>query len=1078
MPGPAQRHHSPEGAITPQPYPIVGIGASAGGLDAIRAVLDAVPAQSGLAFILVQHQDPAGESHLAELLSAHSAIHVAPAEDGLAIEPDHVYVSVPSRDIVVEDGHLRLLKQPKERRLRRPIDRLFESLAAAHGDRAVAVILSGTAADGSHGLRAIKGRGGLVIAQEPATAAYDGMPRSAIATGLVDLVLPPERIATVLLRFAKDVPPLELELELELEGEGEGEGEGSHDEDARRDGPAPLGHLIDVLQRRFEYDLSGYKRPTLLRRTQRRMALLNLDEFDTYAARVREDPDEAAHLFRDLMINVSSFFRDAEAWQELERRIIDPLIQSRQNGDEIRVWVPACATGEEAYSIGMLLVERIEASGKQLTPRIFATDVTDSLQTARAGIYPEAIAGDLSPGRLERFFVKDQATYRVTNALRELVVFALHNVMDDPPFSRMDIVSCRNFLIYVEPDAQAKVLRLFNFALREGGALLLGSAETIGTQSKLFETVSAKWRIFRSCAIPPGTRFDFPRPSLTTNRRGVSDARSVPSPEEDYLSSARRALLDRFVPPSVVIDRHHHVLHYFGTSAPYLQQTGGEPTRDVLVLVRADLRAPLRRAVNEAIDTRRTATSASAPAASDDGQQSVTITVDPIGPSDGDAPKFLVTFEKTAQPRLTELAPPQAESEQPGEQLERELRLTRDELRRISEQYDRLLEEYGTASEEMLSINEELQSSNEELETSKEEMQSLNEELQTINGELREKIEIVQLTNDDLNNLLASTEVATLFLDIRCRIRWFTPTAAQLFRILDSDVGRRISDLAPAVTGSSLDAEARHVLERLAPLETEVSSDQGRHFIRRVLPYRTADNRIDGVVVTLVDITERKQIEQTRERLMHESSHRVKNTLATVHAMVRGIARRSGNVAEFLSDFEPRLAALGRAHQLLLLPAEGGIELGDLLYRELDPYVGLTEHRVTAEGDALLLGRDAAIALELVFHELVTNATKHGALSTDAGSIAVRWRPARHGEEEGVRIEWIESGGPPMGPTVRHGFGCSLISSTVSHDLGGRVTLDFRSQGLHCCIEFPVHRREAGTNAKQQAVAGRAVVDG
>jgi two-component system, chemotaxis family, CheB/CheR fusion protein len=435
------------------------------------------------------------------------------------------------------------------------------------------------------------------------------------------------------------------------------------------------------------------------------------------------------------------------------------------------------------------------------------------------------------------------------------------------------------------------------------------------------------------------------------------------------------------------------------------------------------------------------------------------ITVSPIGEPNDETPTLLVTFEESPEVPVGAAPPPAAETSdlQTVEDLERELRLTRGELRAVSEQYDHLFEEYSTSNEEMLSINEELQSSNEELETSKEELQSLNEELQTLNAELREKIMIVQQTNDDLNNLLASTEVATLFLDMECRIRWFTPTFAALFRVLDSDVGRPISDLAPGVTGTSLDNEARTVLERLTPLESEVTSDPGRHYIRRVLPYRTAENRIDGVVVTFVDITERKQAEMSQERLMHESAHRVKNTLATVQAIVRGVARQSTSVQDFVAAFEPRLTALGRAHALLSLPEDSSIEAHALLERELEPYGGLTDRRVTSEGDtALVLGRDAAIALELVFHELVTNSTKYGALSNDTGTIAVRWALTPPADGNRAHIEWTESGGPRVSADVRHGFGCSMITSTVSHDLDGTVTLEFRPAGLHCVIEFPM----------------------
>jgi two-component system CheB/CheR fusion protein len=964
---------------------VVGIGASAGGLEAMSALFDAKPTLGGMALVVVQHLDPKGESHLVDLLSRHTALTVRPAQDGLEIKPDHVYVCVPNRDLVVGEGRLRLLDPEAERSQRRPIDRFFDSLASAYGDRAIAVVLSGTASDGSRGISAIKSVGGMVIVQDPETAEFDGMPRSAINTGLVDLVLPIENMPAVLGRLATQPQ--------------QHEHEPAAAEDKTPDvEPATLQSILNVLLDRFAYNFTDYKRPTLLRRTQRRMSLRNVDDFDAYAALVREDANEAAALFRDLMINVSSFVRDREAWQELERTVLDPLIAKRESGDEIRVWSAGCATGEEAYTIGMLLIERIEASGKRIQPQIFATDVSGSLEAARAGIYPQTIATDLTPERLARFFIKHASTYEVKQHLRDRIVFARHNVITDPPFSRMDLICCRNMLIYIEPETQQKILWMFNFALRDGGTLFLGSAETIGMQAELFEPISAQWRIFRSRRIAHAGRFDFPRFSVTDRRRGSLAAAKHDRPVDDeYLGMAQRALLDRYAPPSVVVNAELQVLVYHGDTSRYLTQPGGTPTRDLLALVSAGVRPPLRQAINQALGEKRAAITANGYIKDQDRRRPVRLTVSPIGmsrdavPRDA-APLVLVSFEEPAEPAVVDdQGAGNGDSRgQTVDQLEEELRLTRRDLQDVSEQYDRLIEEYSTSNEEMLSINEELQSANEELETSKEELQSLNEELNTLNNELRSKVEAVEQTNNDLNNLLASTEIATLFLDLNCRVRWFTPAIKQVLRLIPSDVGRPIADLASTVTGSQLDSETRHVLESLVPVETEVGSDQGQYFLRRVLPYRTADNRVDGIVATFVDITEHKRGQQQRERLMHELSHRIKNTLATVQAIVQGLGRQCASLPEFLAAFEPRLAALARAHALLTLAGAERIELRHLLHRELAPYVGEMSQRVTIEGGELTLAREPAIALELVFHELVTNATKYGALSNDTGTIAVR----------------------------------------------------------------------------------------
>lgn len=1017
------------------------------------AFFDAGPSLEGMAFIIVQHMDPKGESHLVDLLSRHTSLKVRPAQDGLAIEPNHVYVCIPNRDLVVKDGHLRLLDTEAERNQRRPIDRLYDSMAAEYGDCAIAVILSGTAADGSRGISAIKTEGGMVIVQAPETAEFDGMPRNAISTGLVDLVLPMTEIPAVLQR-------LTTRPSVDCVADGDREPEDGESAEVESDIEAATLHtILSVLHDQFDYDFSDYKRPTLLRRTQRRMSLRNVDEFDAYAKLVREDAQEAAALYRDLMINVSSFFRDPKAWEELGKQVIEPLVARHENGDDIRVWSAGCATGEEAYTIGMVLLEKIELSGKRIRPQIFATDVSDSLAVARAGVYPQTIEAQLSQERLAKFFTKRESTYEVKKHLRDLVVFARHNVISDPPFSRMDMIVCRNLLIYIEPDTQRKILGMFNFALRDGGTLFLGSAETIGTQGELFEPISAPWRIFRARRVVHAGRFDFPRFAVTDQRRGAHGQTKSHRPARDeYQTMAHRALLDRYAPPSVVIDADHQVLVYHGDTSRYLAQPGGEPTRDLLALVSPGLRPPLRHAIHEATSDRRAATATNAYIKDGESRHAVTLTVSPIGQPRDDSSLLLVSFEEPAEP-VDVVARESDDSDIRGhtvDQLEEELRLTRQDLRDVTEQYDRLVEEYSTSNEEMLSINEELQSANEELETSKEELQSLNEELNTLNNELRSKVEAVEQTNNDLNNLLVSTEVATLFLDPSCHIRWFTPAIKEVLRLIPSDVGRPISDLASMVTGSNLEPAARKVLETLVPIETEVTSEQGQSYIRRVLPYRTTDNRIDGVVVTFVDITDHKKGERHRERLMHELSHRIKNTLATVQAIVQGVSRRCKTLPEFLAAFEPRLTALARAHSLLTMPGDERIELGHLLKRELAPYVVEGSDRVIIEGDDLSLNREPAIALELVFHEMVTNAVKYGALSNETGTVAIRWKRVKAQSGERAHIEWVESGGPPIESTGDSGFGSLLIESSIAHDLAGTLQTQFKPTGLHCLIEFPL----------------------
>ncbi len=1039
----------------------MGIGASAGGLDAMAALFDAGSSLEGAAYIVVQHLDPKGESHLVELLARHTPLKVRPARDGLMIEPDHVYVCIPNRDLIVKGRRLQLLDTEVERNQRKPIDRLFDSLASEYGDRAIAIVLSGAATDGSRGIAAIKSAGGMVIVQDPETAEFDGMPRSAVGTGLADLVLPVAEMPEVLKRLA--ARPGEAGMAVDGRGQEMGELDGEEsDGGASESERAILKSILGVLHDRFDYDFADYKRPTLLRRTQRRMSLRNVDAFEAYAKLVRDDEKEAAALYRDLMINVSSFFRDPKGWEELEQQVIEPLVARHESGDEIRVWSAGCATGEEAYTIGMLLLEKIELSNKRIKAQIFATDVSDSLEVARAGAYPKTIEAQLSQERLEKFFTRREATYEVRKHLRDLIVFARHNVISDPPFSRMDLIICRNLLIYIEPDTQRKILGMFNFALRDGGTLFLGSAETIGMQGDLFEPISAPWRIFRSRRVVHGGRFEFPRFSVTDQRRGApGQSKSQRPARDEYLTMAHRALLDRYAPPSVVIDADHQVLVYHGDTSQYLAQPGGEPTRDLLALVAPGIRPPLRHAINEVNREARSTLTTSAYIKDGEIRRQVTLSVSSIGQPREESPLLLVCFEEPAEPveavaRASVESDRHEQSGQTVDQLEEELHLTRQDLRDVSEQYDRLIEEYSTSNEEMLSINEELQSANEELETSKEELQSLNEELNTLNNELRSKVETVEQTNNDLSNLLASTEIATIFLDMHCRIRWFSPAITQVMRLISSDVGRQVSDLSSTVTGSELQGAAEQVLKSLTPVETEVQSEAGRIYIRRVLPYRTSDNRIDGIVTTFVDITEHKRSEQQRERLMHELSHRIKNTLAMVQAMVQGLSRQCETLPEFLGSFEPRLSALARANSVLTLPGDERVELRHLLRRELVPYVGEASDRVVISGEGLALDREPAIALEMVFHELVTNAVKYGALSNDTGTIGVKWKSVNEDDGPHALIEWIESGGPAVESGGKSGFGSMLIESSIAHDLAGKVEMQFKPDGLHCFINFPL----------------------
>lgn len=827
---------------------IVGIGASAGGIEALGSFFDAMPADSGCAFVVVLHLDPNRESEMARILSGRTKMPVAQVEDGMSVAPDHVYVIAPDTELRVRDGGLHVAKPSERRGQRHPVDVLFSSIAAEHRERAIAIVLSGTGSNGTEGLKEIRAEGGMSLVQAPETAKFDGMPKSAIDAGMADHVLAPEEMAEALLAYIRHeyaAAPID-------------------DDVASPKGEATVEQVLELLRARSGHDFSSYKRSTQRRRIHRRMGLRNIETLDGYLGELRRNPDEAATLVADLLINVTGFFRDAEAWRTLSELVIAPLVAERQNGAAIRVWVPACSTGEEAYSIAMLVTEQAEAVGKRFDLKVFATDSQeDNLRKARDGVYPAAATANLPPDRLRRFFEKVDGSFQVTKELRDMVVFAAQNLLRDPPFSRLDLVSCRNFLIYLEPDAQQRIIALCHFGLRQGGHLFLGNAETVGRHDDLFETVSKKWRIYRRVGPTRHDLIDYP------SARGPAEP-NIPdepssSPAEPTSASAaelaRRALLERYAPASVLADQRGRVLYFHGTTRDYLEQPSGEPTRDLLTMARDGLATKLRAAIREASEGRSTVT-VNARIRQGSSSRSVAMTVTPLPASSQSGSHLLVSFAPGSPvPETVPTATPEDAGEvTSGERaLQEELTTTRVELRNTIEHLETANEELKASNEEATSMNEELQSTNEELETSKEELQSFNEELNTVNNQLQHKIGELERATNDLNNLLAGSETATLFLDDKFRIKWFAPATKELFDLVSSDIGRPIAHFARKFSDENLLPDAETVLEKLTTIEAEVRGDSGRWFLRRMLPYRTRDNHIAGVVVTFSDITERKQ---------------------------------------------------------------------------------------------------------------------------------------------------------------------------------------------------------------------------
>lgn len=823
---------------------IVGIGASAGGVEALSRFFGAMSADSACAFVIVLHLDPTRESQMARVLSSHTKMPVLQVEDKMRIEPNHIYVIAPDYHLEISGGALHLLKPLELRGHRKPVDVFFRSLARDQGDRSIAIVLSGTGTNGTDGLKDVRAAGGVIFAQAPDTAKFDGMPSSAIAADLVDYILAPEKMPETLLTFLGH-------RSLALPSESL----------AAPDAQTGYCEVLEILRTRGAHDFRSYKLSTLSRRIQRRLSLKDIETLDEYAGVLRNDSGETAALIKDLMINVTSFFRDPEAWQTLQEKVIEPMIANRENQSSIRVWTPGCSTGEEAYSIAMLVTEQAEAAGKQFNLKVFATDAQEgNLQKARAGIYPEAALSGFLPERLKRFFDKVDGSYQVRKDLRDMVVFAPHNLLRDPPFSRLDLISCRNLLIYLEADAQKKIIALAHFALSNDGHLFLGNAETIGRHEDLFETISKKWRIYRKIGPTRHNLLDFPLSPGISKSRPINEPSTFLESNASVAEVARRALLERYAPASVLIDWNSRVLYFHGPTGDYLEQPTGEPTKDLIAMARHGLSAKLRDAVHEAMDGSKHVT-ASAHVRYEGVSHPVTIIVTRLPVATGDGDRMLVSFEQTpAAPMLSDVNRQNLrQNANDDHNLQEELATVRVRLQNTIEHLETTNEELKASNEEATSMNEELQSTNEELETSKEELQSFNEELNTINSQLQHKIVELENATNDLNNLLTGSEVATLFLDNKFCIKWFSPTTRELFDLVSSDIGRPVSHFARKFADEKLLPDAKVVLNKLSIIEAEVSADSGRWYLRRMLPYRTRDNHIAGVVVTFNDITDRKR---------------------------------------------------------------------------------------------------------------------------------------------------------------------------------------------------------------------------
>jgi len=1150
------------------PHLIVGIGASAGGLEAFRIFFENMPADSGMAFVLVQHLAPDHKSILAEILAKSTPMDVIEAVDGAEVLPNHVFVIPPDATLTIANGRLVIVKPAPPREHRRPIDTFMFSLAQDQTENAVCIILSGTGSDGTLGLTSIKEHGGLTIAQaEFDHHAKSGMPSSATATGFVDHVMEVNDIPAKLVEYHRHLAQAKAH---------------KNADGIRGDAAEHLVEISALLQKGVGHDFTEYKEKTLVRRIQRRMQVLHLNSVTAYLDELRANPQELELLFRDLLIGVTQFFRDPSAFDALQNMIIPQLIAGKGAGDQLRVWVPGCATGEEAYSIAILLREavvRLPAAPKIM---VFATDIDErALNLARSGRYPRAQLDSIALERLERWFVREGDHYCVSTEIRELCVFSPHSVVRDPPFSRLDLISCRNLLIYLDAALQDRLIPIFHYALRPGGFLFLGPSESISRQENYFTEIDKKHRLFERRNDTPAVLPSLPLSPAPSSRGGAaapsSSTLARPAPETGVERGARR-VMERYAPAHLLIDKNHQVLSFSGQTGKYLDPPPGAASFNLFNLIQKALRPAARSLLQRVESTGLRAVQEDVPIEVAGKSDAINLIVEPILPASGKAAHYIVIFQDLETSK-TPVEALDKDGQDGGQELE--LRAIKARLQAALDEAEQANEDLKSVNEEYQSLNEELQSSNEELETSKEEMQSINEELQTVNNELNEKNTRLHRLNSDLQNLLESTEIAILFLDDDLSVRTFTPACTKLFHLRNADLGRPVTEIASRLSYQDIENDVRESLAKLSAVEREVHSDTEATFLMRVRPYRTLNRIVDGVVITFVDISEQKRhaetlgrlaaivassedaiighslegtitswnrgaetifgypanetigkslsmfvpqgefdstldvlervkrgeavqnleisrtakdgkrtemsltvspvrdsegriiaastvardvserasAEQQRTMLMAELDHRVKNTLATVHSIAAQTASNASSIAEFSEAFEARLLALSQTHNLLTEGQWQDASLLQILATELSPYAHDPDNpRFALDGEDIRLKSAQALALGMAFHELATNAAKYGAFSTATGRIDVSWRIENAASENRLLLKWVESGGPPVAPPTRAGFGSRLLEHGLPYETGVKTSLDFASNGLCCTIAVALKR--------------------
>jgi two-component system CheB/CheR fusion protein len=831
-------------------FPIVGIGASAGGLEALEQFLINVPEKTGIAYVVVQHLDPTQEGMLPELLQRVSKMKVFQAKDGMLVNPNGVYVIPPNKSMSIMHGKLQLFQPLEKRGLRLPVDFFLRSLAEDLKDLSIGLILSGMGSDGSSGIRAIKESNGIVMVQDPASAKYDSMPRNAIESVLVDIVAPPNELYTKLSEFLKHIPLVKTNLNIETKDQ------------------SALEKIIFLLRTYTGNDFSMYKKSTMYRRIERRMGVHKISKISDYVTLLQKNQKEGEILFKEMMIGVTNFFRDSKVWVKLAQTIVANFFDNNSGNKTLRAWVPGCSTGEEAYSLAIIFKETLANinPSPNISLQIFATDLDNvAIEVARKGMFHENIATDVSSERLARYFVKTDEGFQVVSEVREMVVFAQHNLIMHPPFINIDILSCRNLLIYLDTELQKKILGLFYYSLNTNGLLVLGSSETLGSMNSHFDSIDNKLKIFKRAdnAVPPDLT-NFPS-SYSRTKSAIAEKSAPVAPAHNIQTLAEQVLLQQFSPPGVLVNHNGDIIFISGRTGKYLEPAAGKANLNIFAMLREGLRHEFQVAFHQALSQKSSVVLHNQKVGTNGNTQTLNINIQYIDKPDPLKETLMVIFRDI--PDVPEVKPHsktdgKSSTGSREKELEKELHYAREEMQSTLEEMQTSQEELRSTNEELQSANEELQSANEELTSSKEEMQSLNEELQTLNAELIAKVEDFARVDNDMKNLLNSTDIATLFLDKELNIRRYTNQATKIFKLIKSDIGRPFTDQVSDLIYPEMANDAHKVLRTLIFVEKQVPGKDGSWFLIRIMPYRTFDDRIDGLVITFINITELKRVEE------------------------------------------------------------------------------------------------------------------------------------------------------------------------------------------------------------------------